>query len=746
MFKPRPKQEMILAYTGGKMGVSAVPGSGKTHTLSFLAAKLIAEGFINDDQEVLIVTLVNSAVDNFSSRVAGFVKSYGLLPEIGYRVRTLHGLAHDIIRERPDLAGLSDRFSIVDERESNEILENVVQTWLKTNPEFVRDFKAGEIDLETDRWAQSNWSKLVIDIAHSFIRQAKDMRVTTIKIHPLLEAIKIPRPLLWMGYEIYLDYQRALNYRSAVDFDDLIRLALDSLDSDPEYLKHLQYRWPFVLEDEAQDSSRLQEEILRKLSAKNGNWVRVGDPNQAIFETFTTASPEYLKSFLKEPGVKSYDLPNSGRSTASIIYLANSLIRWTITQDLVVDLQDALTTPTIEMTPKDDPQPNPEDNPEGIYIHTQALSPEQEIISVARSIEKWIPKHPMETCAVLVPRNERGAQLAEELKRRNIKYLELLSSSLSTRQTARKIASILHYLAEPASGSKLAAAYREIRSEEADQLENKELIHIVIDLLKRCGYVEEFLWPKPDFDWMVKLYNSDLSPLVINELIWLRDLMKRWQEATLLPVDQLILTIAHDLFENPADLALVHKLALVLERAAQNHPDWHLPEFTEELANISKNQQRFIGFTEEDVGFNPDNHPGVVVIATIHKAKGLEWDRVYLMSVNNYDFPSVQSYDSYIAEKYYVRDHLNLQAETLYQLEALLQKDPTGLYEEGSATFKARIDYSAERLRLLFVGITRARKDLAIFWNTGRHNDCVMALPLQALLKIWEDDKYAPSH
>ena len=44
MFTPRPKQAEVLAYTGGKMGVSAVPGSGKTQTLSALAAKLVAEG------------------------------------------------------------------------------------------------------------------------------------------------------------------------------------------------------------------------------------------------------------------------------------------------------------------------------------------------------------------------------------------------------------------------------------------------------------------------------------------------------------------------------------------------------------------------------------------------------------------------------------------------------------------------------------------------------------------------------
>ena len=105
IFTPRPAQQRILGYTGGPMGISAVPGSGKTFTLSLLAARLVerlaGEGRL-DDREVLVVTFTNSAVENFRSRIATFLRAErGLLPGVGYRVRTLHGLAHDIVRERP---------------------------------------------------------------------------------------------------------------------------------------------------------------------------------------------------------------------------------------------------------------------------------------------------------------------------------------------------------------------------------------------------------------------------------------------------------------------------------------------------------------------------------------------------------------------------------------------------------------------------------------------------------------------
>jgi DNA helicase-2/ATP-dependent DNA helicase PcrA len=205
----------------------------------------------------------------------------------------------------------------------------------------------------------------------------------------------------------------------------------------------------------------------------------------------------------------------------------------------------------------------------------------------------------------------------------------------------------------------------------------------------------------------------------------------------LLPVDQLILTLAQDLFDQPADLAVAHKLAVVLRRASESHPDWRLPELTQELAVVARNERRFLGLSGDDTGFDPGQHKGKVVVTTVHKAKGLEWDRVYLMSVNNYSFPSALPHDSFIAEKWFVRDRLNLEAEALAQLEALLSEGI--LYEEGEATQEARLEYAAERLRLLYVGITRARKELIITWNTGRRGDQQPAVPFLALQTFWEE-------
>jgi DNA helicase-2/ATP-dependent DNA helicase PcrA len=219
----------------------------------------------------------------------------------------------------------------------------------------------------------------------------------------------------------------------------------------------------------------------------------------------------------------------------------------------------------------------------------------------------------------------------------------------------------------------------------------------------------------------------------LDELKAFREVVRRWQGTTLLPIDQMILTLAQELFTEPSDLALAHKLALVLRQAADDHADWRLPELTGELGVIARNERRFIGFSSDDSGFDPEQHRGKVVVTTMHKAKGLEWDRVYMLSVNNYDFPSLQPNDRYISEKWFIRDSLNLEAEALAQLEAALSSGEYDWYAEGVATRTARLDYVKERLRLLYVGITRAKKELIITWNTGRQGDATPALGFVAL-------------
>ncbi|MCC6499886.1 MAG: ATP-dependent helicase [Anaerolineales bacterium] len=828
-FTPRPSQQEILRYNGGRLGIAAVPGAGKTHILSALAAQIIQSGALQDDQEVLIVTLVNSAVDNFEARIKRFFDN-PLHALYKYRVRTLHGLAHDIVREKPARVGLEERFSIIDEREAGFIRRESVNAWLANHS--LDEYLDPALDQSKMDWVKRQQLPDLLDsLALAFIRSSKDRLLTPESLRSKLDAFPTPLPLAELGYSIYADYQRALAYRGAVDFDDLIRLALTLLENDEEYLARLQYRYPYILEDEAQDSSLTQERILSLLSGGRvaaerriettttdlnlasgldtsrekrrdystselgGNWVRVGDPNQAIFETFTTASPELLRAFIQNN--PSVDMPESGRSQPSILALANHLIDWVMISHPIPEARTALSVPHIVPVPADDPQQNPPDNPAGIKFISKRYTPDEELEAVVKSVKGYVdsiwdfPDDDKPTIAILVPRNQRGVEVVNALRQKGIEPIELISSTSETRAAAGSLSYLLAYLSDPSSARKLSKAYEVFRrdwrleteggrreEERIGELENltarRELLAQAATLIRKIGDVENFVAPltlpspegrgyespSPAGDGLgVREQASPESEAgadqaLLQELGEFRVVVQRWLSAVTLPIDQLVLTLAQDVFTEVHDLALAHKLALVLRKAADDHPDWRLPELTAELAVIAKNERRFIGFSSDDSGFDPERHRGRVVVTTMHKAKGLEWDRVYLMSVNNYDFPSAMPNDRFISEKWFVRSGLDLSAEALAQLTALgwsrYAPPPNGgatrpandeydWYEEGAATSRSRLDYVKERLRLFYVGITRAKRELFVTWNSGRQGDATPSLPLSELMGWWEE-------
>jgi DNA helicase-2/ATP-dependent DNA helicase PcrA len=752
-FIPRPAQQQILEYTGGPMGISAVPGSGKTFTLSLLAARLVerlaAEGRL-DDREVLVVTFTNSAVANFRARIGRFLRQErGLLPGVGYRVRTLHGLAHDIVRERPGLVGLSEEFEIIDERTANEIKRDAVIAYLRTHPDAFAPFIKPEL-LQNPRRIESTVLEDAIELANVVIRVAKELSTDPGELRIKLDRQSGFFPLLDFGLSIYATYERSLQVRGAVDFDDLILLALRALRADEGYLERLQQRWPYILEDEAQDSSLAQEKMLRLLTAAHGNWVRVGDPNQAINTTFTSADSRFLQRFLREHPEQARSLPNSGRSALPIIEVANELIRWSQEDHPTLSGDLALSYPLIEPTPPGDPQPNPPPGKPAVHFYEKALSPDEELDVIVRSVKRWVTENPDKTVAVLAPDNRRGDVLVNALRQAGLTIDDdLLRTSSSTRATAKTLATVVGYIADPQSAHLLRRVWEEVWYPQwaARRMQAEG---------NGAGYTGRDTLPEP-----VRVFGQALGKLreaeafvfphqrdFLNELGWLEDMerfrellqefrndLQRWSYAAVLPVDELLLTVGNDLFTEPADLAVTHRLAVLLARLATENPNWRLPDLVGELENIAQNRRRLLGFTEDSQGYTAK--PGVVTVATMHAAKGLEWDRVYLTAVNAFSFPSGLPEEQYRSERWYVRDSINLAAE----LEAQLRQLHMGTLDEympGRATEQARLDLAAERLRLFYVGITRARRELIVTYNTGRRHDTEPLPPALAFSALAE--------
>jgi DNA helicase-2/ATP-dependent DNA helicase PcrA len=339
--------------------------------------------------------------------------------------------------------------------------------------------------------------------------------------------------------------------------------------------------------------------------------------------------------------------------------------------------------------------------------------------------------------AILVPDNVRGGVFADALKQKGLEGPELLNSTRPTRDTAGILEDILLHLADPDSSQKLGSAFLAWHWRERTDHERYANISRLKRRLDKCSQVEDYLWPRLTADWLRDAdWSDDAAGLAL--LTEFRQVAQRWHAAVGLPIDQLLLTLSQDLFDEPADLARAYHFAVALRDLSEANPRWRLPDLAHELHRVASNERRFVGLSTEDTGFDPARYPGQVVVATMHRAKGLEWDRVHLTALNNYDFPSGDELDSYRSEPAYVRDALSLDAEALGMLEG---SRPDGVpYQEGEPSQKARVEYIRERLRLLYVGITRAKRELIVTWNKGKYEQYpkTPALAFTVLRTYWE--------
>lgn len=739
VFRLRPAQEEILAYRGGRMAVSAVPGSGKTFTLSLLAAKLIAEGHIDpaSGQQILIVTFLNSSVDTFRARIRRRLLDMGLADN-GFDVRTLHSLALEIVRLSGD--DLSEEIIVLDDGQRRQFLESAVDGWINENTRLWEAFLPDD-GREYSPQMIARWRDITANTAESFIRTAKNERFRPEDIHGRLRQLAqaedqdgdqppIARsPLMHMLAGVYSRYQSILGRQGGLDYDDLIWQAAERLEHRSDLAASLKHRWPFVLEDEAQDSVPLQERLLEHLTGPDGNWVRVGDPNQAITSTFTAAHPRYFSQFMDRPDVASRTLPNSGRSARLIIGAANAMLNWTLDHHPVEEVREnTFRRQDIEPAPPGDSQPNPPDSEAELHIRVFRHREEEELPSVARLAWESTQQRPDHTITILVPTHQVGYQIAEHLDNLDADYDNLLRGSGREREIAAALHAILAVLANPQDGKSLQAAHSSLADLGDAGLTGAYAAYPSADaeedarfqaILKSIRQPETIFFPRRETELVEALPAGVATEADIARLEWFGHFMRDSFDLRSLPIDDLVLALADALFApgpqetsgnqaHELDLAIAYQIAGLLRQWREAQPDWRLPELVAQLRSVATGRRAIHVVQASDAGYEPV--PGRISLATQHSAKGLEWDFVFLVGIDGMWIPG-----SLEAPFLGVHDFLggDPMAEANAQLRYLMMSE-TGLYANRTATETAHIEVISERLRLLYVGITRARRHLHI--------------------------------
>lgn len=694
----RPDQEQVAAYRQGYMAVPAVPGAGKTTVLAYLAADLIAEG-LPQPGRILIVTYTNSAVGNFRSRIGEFLEQRGYPRQQGYEVRTIHSLAMNIVRERPDAVGWSDNFTIMDEARLSALLERLTHRWIGRNRPLWESMLKPDLKGSFRDRAEEQWAERTQGLIRNLIQAFKSRRLSPQTALGLTRHLPEESPLRWAA-DVYVDYQRELAVEGAVDFGDLMLGAHQLLSQDMELLERLRSRWTYIFEDEAQDSYRLQEQVLKLLAGADGNLVRVGDANQAIMGTFTSAEPDLFRRYCHDPGVEYRPLTMAGRSSPDIIDLANELVRWTREEHPEVRAREALENQLIEVVPPDFMPQNP--RPAGYTIVAKSYENyDAELKSVAALAARSVTRLPDKTVAVLLPTNYMVQAMVDLLQNMDVKVRQLGGPTAPERQqTTLDLLAVMSFLAVPHEPARLLKAIGHLMH--LPKPEDAPFASFILNCRP-----EELFYPldgSPPFSTLYNACPECRGDIALQEAL---EHLARWLPQAIIPADELVVSLAGDLGLAAEELTIAHHLSLRVRKLLQDYPAFGLTDAEQHLHGELQAMGKFSDTLYDRKGFKP--LPGVVYVTTCHAAKGLEWDTVYVAALTRNEFPSMAQ-DRIRSELWFLPDDmLNPEALALAQLADVLGEDP-----EADPVARAKFEQIGERLRLFYVAITRAKENLML--------------------------------
>ena len=173
----RRGQQGLAEWRGGEMAVSAVPGAGKSHSLSVAAAMAIAQNQLHSRRQLIVVTYTRSAAANIKSKIRDRLKDL-MLPPGGFVVHTLHGLALNIANSRKELSGLNlDQVTIVVPNTGHRIIRGAVEKWIADHPvEYQTLLEGVQFDgEETERLRRQSVlrTEILPGLTHTVVREAK---------------------------------------------------------------------------------------------------------------------------------------------------------------------------------------------------------------------------------------------------------------------------------------------------------------------------------------------------------------------------------------------------------------------------------------------------------------------------------------------------------------------------------------------------------------------------------------------
>jgi DNA helicase-2/ATP-dependent DNA helicase PcrA len=292
-------EQQLAAVTAppGPALVIAGAGSGKTRTLTYRVAYLLEQGIPPD--RVLLLTFTNKAAGEMMRRVTDLL-GQELASLWG---GTFHSIGNRVLRQHARLLGFERDFTIMDREDAKHLISTCVSE--------------SEIDIKATRFPKAevlgNIFSLAVNTEKSIPQILGEEYGYFDTLAPQIEDVS----------KRYIARKRATN---AMDFDDLLVLWLKLLQDDAEVRDHYQRRFQFILVDEYQDTNKLQSDLIDLLATRHHNVMVVGDDAQSIYAWRGANFQNILKFPERYPKAKVYKIETNYRSTPEILNTANAAI------------------------------------------------------------------------------------------------------------------------------------------------------------------------------------------------------------------------------------------------------------------------------------------------------------------------------------------------------------------------------------------------------------------------------------
>lgn len=569
------RQLEAVRHTEGPLLITAGAGSGKTKVLTCRIAHLLEKGV--SPYRILAITFTNKAAKEMRERVEKLV---GARAESMW-LSTFHSFCAKLLRFEIDgKFGYTRNFTIYDATDQMTLIKDCLKQMNLDDKQFPPRSVLGTI---------SSAKNALMD-AHEFAGRTNDFYEEKVA-------------------EAYTLYEKKLLENNAMDFDDLLRLAVRLLDEYSDVREKYQDRFQYILVDEYQDTNHAQYTLTKLLAAKWRNICVVGDADQSIY-AWRGADIRNIMDFTRDyPDAASIKLEQNYRSTKTILQAANAVIN------------------NNESRPKKNLWTENQTGNKIIHYHAQTEYDEADYVAGVIYNRHEISQEPYGNMAILFRTNSQSRVLEEKLMRYAIPYTMVGGTKFYDRKEIKDVIAYLRLLYNPEDSLSLTR----IINVPKRNIGATTLEHLTdyaeeqgISLFEALSSTEDLPVTKrakaalEDFSVTIFELLNHVDEWNVQQIM--EEVIKQTGYGTMLDADA-----AHDT-QGESRKENVGQFLTAAKEYVDDNPDGTLQDFLENVALVSDVDEF-------------ESSESKVTLMTLHAAKGLEFPVVFLVGLDEGLFP-----------------------------------------------------------------------------------------------------------